>query len=145
MSTMCGEPRRCWRWPARVHFIHAAREAGLRSGTTVADLVVRFNRHGLAAVGSTDRQLVEVDPIQPLLMALGPVAHTRRLDALAQQKLAQPMLGNCLVVSTRPHQTAQRLMRLVRYPDCGKVTAAQQPRPLGDLQGLVNFSHRSAE
>ena len=31
-------------------FIHAAREAGLRSGTTVADLVVRFNRVGLAAV-----------------------------------------------------------------------------------------------
>jgi transposase len=32
-------------------FIHAAREAGLRSGTTVADLVARFNRNGLAAVG----------------------------------------------------------------------------------------------
>jgi transposase len=31
-------------------FIHAAREAGLRSGTTVADLVARFNRHGLAAL-----------------------------------------------------------------------------------------------
>lgn len=31
-------------------FIHAAREAGLRSGTTVADLVARFNRCGLAAV-----------------------------------------------------------------------------------------------
>src|SRR5215831_996409 len=31
-------------------FIHAAHEAGLRSGTTVADLVRRFNRHGLAAV-----------------------------------------------------------------------------------------------
>ena len=31
-------------------FIHAARLAGLRSGTTVADLVIRFNRHGLAAL-----------------------------------------------------------------------------------------------
>jgi transposase len=31
-------------------FIHAAREAGLRSGTTVADLVARFNRVGLAVV-----------------------------------------------------------------------------------------------
>ena len=31
-------------------FIHAARDAGLRSGTTVADLVARFNRHGLAAL-----------------------------------------------------------------------------------------------
>jgi transposase len=31
-------------------FVHAAREAGLRSGTTVADLVTRFNRDGLAAV-----------------------------------------------------------------------------------------------
>src|SRR6516225_571200 len=31
-------------------FIHAAREAGLRSGTTVADLVTRFNHIGLAAV-----------------------------------------------------------------------------------------------
>src|SRR5436305_15339790 len=30
-------------------FIHAARQAGLRSGT-VADLVARFNRQGLAAV-----------------------------------------------------------------------------------------------
>src|SRR6266568_6586105 len=31
-------------------FIGAARQAGLRSGTTVADLVGRFNRHGLAAL-----------------------------------------------------------------------------------------------
>ena len=31
-------------------FIHAARLAGLRNGTTVADLVMRFNRHGLAAL-----------------------------------------------------------------------------------------------
>ena len=31
-------------------FIQAAHEAGLRSGTTVADLVARFNRVGLAAV-----------------------------------------------------------------------------------------------
>src|SRR5215469_7561374 len=31
-------------------FSHAAREAGLRSGTTVADLVARFNQVGLAAV-----------------------------------------------------------------------------------------------
>ena len=31
-------------------FTHAAREAGLHSGTTVADLVARFNRHGLAAL-----------------------------------------------------------------------------------------------
>ena len=31
-------------------FIQAAREAGLHSGTTVADLVARFNRVGLAAV-----------------------------------------------------------------------------------------------
>jgi transposase len=29
---------------------HAAREAGVRSGTTVAHLVTRFNRHGLAAL-----------------------------------------------------------------------------------------------
>ena len=28
-------------------FIQAARQAGLRSGTTVADLVARFNRHGV--------------------------------------------------------------------------------------------------
>jgi transposase len=31
-------------------FIHAAQEAGLHSGTTVADLVARFNRCGLAAL-----------------------------------------------------------------------------------------------
>src|SRR4051794_26113113 len=31
-------------------FIQAAHESGLHSGTTVADLVARFNRHGLAAV-----------------------------------------------------------------------------------------------
>jgi transposase len=30
--------------------IHAARQAGLRSGTTVADLVARFNRQGLATI-----------------------------------------------------------------------------------------------
>jgi transposase len=32
-------------------FIQAAGLAGLRSGTTVADLVARFNRYGLAALG----------------------------------------------------------------------------------------------
>src|SRR6266849_1025587 len=31
-------------------FIHAAGQAGLHSGTTVADLVGRFNRHGMAAL-----------------------------------------------------------------------------------------------
>src|SRR5260221_12554352 len=31
-------------------FTHAAREAGLHRGTTVADLVGRFNQHGLAPV-----------------------------------------------------------------------------------------------
>ncbi len=31
-------------------FIHAARGAGLHNGTTVADLVARFNRHGLLAL-----------------------------------------------------------------------------------------------
>jgi transposase len=31
-------------------FVRAAREAGLRSGTTVADLVARFNQQGLAAL-----------------------------------------------------------------------------------------------
>ena len=31
-------------------FAAAAREAGLRSGTSVANLVARFNRHGLAAL-----------------------------------------------------------------------------------------------
>jgi transposase len=31
-------------------FIQAAREAGLHSGTTVADLVARFNRHGLSVL-----------------------------------------------------------------------------------------------
>ncbi len=32
-------------------FARAARQAGCRSGTAVADLVGRFNRHGLAALG----------------------------------------------------------------------------------------------
>src|SRR5713101_945727 len=31
-------------------FVHAAWQAGLHSGTTVADLVGRFNRHGMAAL-----------------------------------------------------------------------------------------------
>jgi transposase len=31
-------------------YAHAAQESGLRSITTVADLVARFNRHGLAAI-----------------------------------------------------------------------------------------------
>jgi len=35
---------------ARVSFAAAAREAGLRSGTSVANVVARFNRHGLAAL-----------------------------------------------------------------------------------------------
>jgi transposase len=32
------------------NFAAAARDAGLRSGTTIANLVARFNRHGLAAL-----------------------------------------------------------------------------------------------
>src|SRR5437588_9235218 len=35
---------------AGASFAAAAREAGLHSGTTVANLVTRFNRHGLAAL-----------------------------------------------------------------------------------------------
>jgi transposase len=35
---------------AGASFAAAAREAGLHSGTTVANLVARFNRHGLAAL-----------------------------------------------------------------------------------------------
>ena len=35
-----------------------------------------------------------MDPIQPLVVALGPVAHTRRrLDTLAQQNLTQAMVA----------------------------------------------------
>ena len=41
-------------------FIQAAREAGLQSGTTVADLVARFNRHGLAAVRIASSSIFEM-------------------------------------------------------------------------------------
>ena len=62
-------------------FIHAAHEAGLRSGTTVADLVARFNRRGLAALriatGAVGGQRIQPASVP----ALSPQLSANRADA----------------------------------------------------------------
>ena len=63
VSIRCVGQLRCSRWHALVYLSTQRMRSGLRSGTTVADLVARFNRHGLAAIriargrGATNRPM----------------------------------------------------------------------------------------
>jgi transposase len=90
-------------------FIHAAREAGLRSGTTVADLVARFNRHGLAALriarGRGRRPTYPVSA-RALIVATAQREPNRRTDGTATWSLS----------------TLQRTLRRAGFPQVGTST-----------------------
>ena len=90
-------------------FIHAAREAGLRSGTTVADLVVRFNRHGLAAVRiarGRGRRAAYTLSARALIIATAQREPDRRTDGTATWSLS----------------TLQRTLRRAGLPQVGTST-----------------------
>jgi transposase len=71
-------------------FIHAAHESGLRSGTTVADLVARFNCHGLAAVriaGGRGRRALYTASARAQIVATAQREPDRRTDGTATWSL----------------------------------------------------------
>jgi hypothetical protein len=74
-------------------FIDAAREAGLHSGTTVADLVARFNRHGLAAVRiarGRGRRSMYVASARAQIVATAQRSPNRRTEGTATWPLSTP-------------------------------------------------------
>jgi transposase len=86
-------------------FIHAAREAGLHSGTTVVDLVARFNRHGLAALriaSGRGRRPTYSATGRARMVATAPRQPDRRTDGTATWSLT----------------TLQRNSRRVGLPQC---------------------------
>ena len=90
-------------------FIHAARLAGLRSGTTVADLVMRFNRHGLAALeiaAGRGRKPTYVPSARARIVATAQRSPNRRADGTATWSLS----------------TLQRTLRRGDFPKVGTST-----------------------
>ena len=90
-------------------FIQAAREAGLRSGTTVADLVGRFNRHGLAAVriaSGRGRRPTYTPSARARIVATAQRQPDRRADGTATWSLS----------------TLQRSLRTADFPQVGTST-----------------------
>ena len=72
-------------------FIQAAGLAGLRSGTTVADLVARFNRHGLAALEiaiGRGRKPTYTPRARARIVATAQRSPKRRTDGTAESSLA---------------------------------------------------------
>ena len=90
-------------------FTHAARLAGLRSGTTVADLVMRFNRHGLAALDiavGRGRKPTYVPSARARIVATAQRSPNRRADGTATWSLS----------------TLQRTLRRGDFPTVGTST-----------------------
>ena len=90
-------------------FIQAAREAGLRSGTTVANLVARFNRHGVAALrlaGGRGRKPTYTPAARARIVATAQRQPDRRTDGTATWSLT----------------TLQRSLRQAGLPQVGTST-----------------------
>src|SRR6266542_6626622 len=90
-------------------FIHAAWQAGLHSGTTVADLVGRFNRHGLAALhiaSGRGRKPTYVASARARIVAIAQRQPDRRGDGTATWSLS----------------TLQRTLRKSDFPNVGTST-----------------------
>lgn len=72
-------------------FAAAARDAGFRSGTTVANLVGRFNRHGLAALSIASgrgRKSTYVGPARARIVATAQNPPDRKRDGTATWSLS---------------------------------------------------------
>src|SRR5712691_8710499 len=92
-------------------FIQAAWQAGLHSGTTVADLVGRFNRHGLAALRiatGRGRKPTYVASARARIVAMAQRTPNRRADGTATWSLST-LRGPC---------AAETFPRLARAPFC---------------------------
>jgi transposase len=90
-------------------FIQAAGLAGLHSGTTVADLVARFNRHGLAALEiatGRGRKPTYTPRARARIVATAQRSPKRRTDGTATWSLS----------------TLQRSLRKARFPQIGTST-----------------------
>jgi transposase len=90
-------------------FIQAAELAGLRSGTTVADLVKRFNRRGLAALkigAGRGRKPTYLASARSRIVATAQRSPNRRRDGTATWSLS----------------TLQRTLRRGRFPTVGTST-----------------------
>ena len=90
-------------------FIQAAREAGLQSGTTVADLVTRFNHYGLAAVRiarGRGRRPTYTANARAQMVATAQRSPNRRTDGTATWSLS----------------TLQRALRRQSFPTLGTST-----------------------
>src|SRR5712691_8256236 len=90
-------------------FIQAARQAGLHSGTTVADLVGRFSRHGLAALRiatGRGRKPTYVASARARIVAIAQRQPDRRADGTATWSLS----------------TLQRTLRKSDFPTVGTST-----------------------
>ncbi len=90
-------------------YIHAAQLAGLRSGTTVADLVKRFNRHGLAALtiaAGRGRRPTYAAEARARIVATAQRSPNRRTDGTATWSLS----------------TLQRTLRRGSFPTVGTST-----------------------
>jgi transposase len=90
-------------------FIHAAQLAGLRSGTTVADLVERFNRRGLAALtiaAGRGRKPTYAPRDRARIVATAQRSPNRRADGTATWSLS----------------TLQRTLRQGSFPTVGTST-----------------------
>lgn len=90
-------------------FIGAAQLAGLRSGTTVADLVKRFNQHGLAALDiavGRGRKPTYVSSARAQIVATAQRSPNRRADGTATWSLS----------------TLQRTLRRGDFPTVGTST-----------------------
>ena len=90
-------------------FQPAAQAAGLRSGTTVADLVARFNRHGLAALRTA--------PGRGRKRTYPPAARAR-IVATAQRPADRRSDGT----ATWSLSTLQRTLRRSHFPQLGAST-----------------------
>jgi transposase len=92
-----------------VSFAAAARAAGLRSATAVANLVSRFNRHGLAALGiraGRGRKPTYDAAARARIVAMAQRPPVRREDGTATWSLS----------------TLQRALRRASYPQIGATT-----------------------
>jgi transposase len=90
-------------------YIQAAHLAGLRSGTTVADLVKRFNRHGLAALAiaaGRGRKPRYAASARARIVATAQRSPNRRSDGTATWSLS----------------TLQRTLRRASFPTVGTST-----------------------
>jgi hypothetical protein len=145
-------------------FIHAAWQAGLHSGTTVADLVGRFNRHGLAALRiatGRGRKPTYVASARARIVRYGPAdaqSTCRRDGDMVAEHLAADLAPRRLSQGWHEHHSACAARRRQLVPADAHVVsdgygAAQAQSRRGhrgrpadrSKKGLIELAYRVAE